>query len=179
MTAPILKTARLTLRPWSVDDAPAALAIFGAGEVARWLSPAIDQVQDEPGMRLLLQQWVAEQERLVSPQGRWAVELSETGEVVGGAGLLFLPPGDEDLELAWQLAPAWWGRGYATEAGLAVARHAFEEPGVDEVFAVVRTKNDRGVATARRVGMEWVGETDKYYDLRLQVYRLRLGDLTT
>ena len=24
--------------------------------------------------------------------------------------------------------------------------------------------------------MEWVGETDKYYDLRLQVFRLRKGD---
>jgi hypothetical protein len=25
--------------------------------------------------------------------------------------------------------------------------------------------------------MQWVGETDKYYDLRLQVYRLRPTDL--
>jgi hypothetical protein len=27
--------------------------------------------------------------------------------------------------------------------------------------------------------MEWVGETDKYYDLRLQVFRLRPSDLVT
>ena len=53
----------------------------------------------------------------------------------------------------------------------------FEFPGVDEVFAVVRTHNDRGVATARRIGMEWVGETEKYYGLQLQVYRLRQSDL--
>ena len=45
------------------------------------------------------------------------------------------------------------------------------------MFAVVRPRNERGVATARRVGMEWVGETDKYYDLTLQVFRLRKGDL--
>jgi hypothetical protein len=25
--------------------------------------------------------------------------------------------------------------------------------------------------------MEWVGETDKYYDLRLQLYRVRSADL--
>ena len=42
---------------------------------------------------------------------------------------------------------------------------------------VVRTQNGRGAATAQRVGMEWVGETEKYYDLRLQVYRLRKGEL--
>jgi hypothetical protein len=45
------------------------------------------------------------------------------------------------------------------------------------VFAVVRPGNKRGVATARRVGMEWVGETDKYYGLTLQVYRLIAADL--
>ena len=28
-----------------------------------------------------------------------------------------------------------------------------------------------------RVGMEWVGETSKYYDLRLQVFRIRPSDL--
>ena len=35
----------------------------------------------------------------------------------------------------------------------------------------------RGVATARRIGMEWVGETDKYYGLTLQIYRLTAADL--
>ncbi|MFL6134664.1 MAG: hypothetical protein ACJ72A_17800, partial [Nocardioidaceae bacterium] len=54
--------------------------------------------------------------------------------------------------------------------------HAFTS-GAEEVFAVVRPRNTRGAATAQRVGMEWVGETDKYYALRLQVYRLRKGDL--
>ena len=41
----------------------------------------------------------------------------------------------------------------------------------------MRPGNLRGVATARRVGMAWVGETDKYYGLTLQVYRLSKADL--
>jgi hypothetical protein len=45
------------------------------------------------------------------------------------------------------------------------------------VFAVVRPGNRRGIATARRVGMEWVGETTKYYGMTLQVYRLTKADL--
>jgi hypothetical protein len=57
-----------------------------------------------------------------------------------------------------------------------VAHQAFAN-GVSEVFAVVRLGNTRGVATARRVGMEWVGETDKYYGLTLQIYRLTAADL--
>ena len=56
------------------------------------------------------------------------------------------------------------------------AHQAFAN-GVLEVFAVVRLGNTRGVATARRIGMEWVGETDKYYGLTLQIYRLTAPDL--
>ena len=90
--------------------------------------------------------------------------------------MLPLPPGKSDLEIGWQLDPAAWGQGYAAEAGHAVAHHAFEA-GVQELFAVVRPRNERGVRTATSIGMEWVGETEKYYDLRLQVYRLRKSEL--
>jgi hypothetical protein len=68
--------------------------------------------------------------------------------------------------------PLWgrlFGRLHGAEAGHAVAHQAFAH-GVSEVFAVVRLGNTRGVATARRVEMEWVGETDKYYGLMLQIY---------
>ena len=85
-------------------------------------------------------------------------------------------PRAADLAIGWQLNPAVWGQGYAAEAGHAAAHHAFET-GVDELFAVVRPRNTRGARTATSIGMEWVGETEKYYDLRLQVYRLRKGDL--
>jgi len=168
-----IRTARLTLRPWSVDDAEAALAVYGQEDVARWLSPEMRPVRDVASMRVLLERW--SDQYLPGPQGRWAVVLSDTGELVGGVAVLPLPPEGDDLEVGWQLAPQAWGRGIAAEAGQAVARHAFTS-GAEELFAVVRRTNARGGATARRVGMEWVGETEKYYGLRLQVYRLRKGD---
>ena len=170
----MVRSPRLTLRPWRVEDAEAALAVYGADDVARWLSPAMDRVPDVDAMRALIEGWHGEDLEL--PQGRWAVTVTETGAVVGGVAVLPLPPYGEDLEVAWQLAPHAWGHGYAAEAGHAVAHHAFTS-GVVVVFAVVGTPNGRGAATAQRVGMEWVGETEKYYDLRLQVYRLRKGEI--
>jgi len=171
---PVIRTPRLVLRPWSTADAEGALAVYGQEDVARWLSPAMDRITDPDAMRERLQTWIDESHD--TPEGRWALELRETGRIVGGVAVLPLPPEGEDLEIAWQLAPEAWGRGFATEAGHAVAHHAFHS-GVEELFAVVRTQNGRGAATARRVGMEWVGETEKYYDLRLQVYRVRKGEL--
>ncbi|MFF7105015.1 GNAT family N-acetyltransferase [Streptomyces nigra] len=171
-----IHTNRLVLRPWSVDDAAKAVAVYGRSEVARWLAPAMSAVDNEAAMTAVLQRWIDECSALEPPAGRWAVELAGSGELIGGAAVLPLPPDGVDLEIGWQLAPAHWGRGLATEAGHAVAHYTFTQ-GVDEVFAVVRPRNTRGAATARRVGMEWVGERQKYYGLTLQVYRLRRGDL--
>jgi RimJ/RimL family protein N-acetyltransferase len=171
-----LITDRLVLRPWQTDDAAAALGAYGDAEVARWLTPAMNRVPDEAAMELVLQQWVAEDARMVTPAGRWAVELRENGRLIGGATLLPLPP-DAEFEVGWQLHPDAWGHGYATETGLALSRWAFEQ-GIDQVIALMRPANTRAVATVRRIGMQWVGETEKYHSLRLQQYRLRPADLT-
>jgi RimJ/RimL family protein N-acetyltransferase/predicted GNAT family acetyltransferase len=174
--APTLLTERLALRMWNDGDAGPALAAYGDAEVARWLAPSMDRVPDTAAMRLLLLQWAAEDDRLLTPAGRWAIELRADGRVIGGATLLPLPP-DDEYEVGWQLSPQEWGNGYGTEAGLALVRWAFDQ-GLEQVIALVRPANTRAATMVRRMGMEWVGETEKYHHLRLQEYRLRPGDLT-
>jgi RimJ/RimL family protein N-acetyltransferase len=170
-----LVAERLVLRGWDGGDAPAAFSAYGDEQVARWLSPDMDRVRDTEAMRALLEQWAAEEAGLLSPAGRWAIERREDGQVVGGASLLPLPP-DEEFEIGWALPPHTWGHGYATESGLAMARWAFDQ-GIEQVIALVRPANTRAAAAVRRIGMEWVGETEKYHGLRLQEYRLRPADL--
>lgn len=172
-----ITTSRLVLRPWRLDDDVVASAIYGSPEVARWLCPALPPIADGTEMRGVLEAWIAESDATGLPLGRWAITEKSSGDVIGGVALLPLPPGGTDLEIGWQLSPKAWGHRYGAEAGHAVAHQAFENPGISEVFAVVRSGNHRGEATARRVGMEWVGETDKYYNLTLQVYRLMKSDL--
>jgi RimJ/RimL family protein N-acetyltransferase len=172
---PTLDTERLVLRPWQDGDAGHALSAYGDAEVARWLAPAMDRVPDLPAMQRLVRQWAAEAAGLAAPAGRWAVELRGGGAVIGGATLLPLPP-DDEYEMGWQLRRDAWGNGYATEAGRALARWAFGQ-GIEQVIALVRPANARAASTVARLGMEWVGETEKYHGLRLQQYRLRPGDL--
>jgi hypothetical protein len=51
-----------------------------------------------------------------------------------------------DFEIGVQIACGWWGNGYRAAAA---------------------------AAAARRMGMDWVGQTNKYYNTRLDVFRLR------
>lgn len=174
--AELLSTDRLMLRDWTEDDAEAALTTYGAPEVTQWLIPAMEPIPDAAAMRHLLAQWAHERDTVEPATGRWAIVLREDGRVIGGATLRRLPVPGNDVEIAWQLDPVHWGRGYATEAALGLARYAFDQD-VDELFAVSQPRNTRAAATARRTGMQWVGETDKYYGMRLEVYRLRRSDL--
>lgn len=175
----VISTSRVLLRPWTQADADAALSIYGSPAVGHWLEPELSRVPDIETMHRVLRSWVADDLPALPPVGRWAVTLAcagAEGEVVGGASLLPFGPGWEDLQMAWQLKPTRWGRGLATEAGHALAHYAFAH-GAAEVFAVLRPRNRRAAAVAERIGMEWVGETDKYYARELQVYRLLHSDL--
>ncbi|MBB5159757.1 GNAT family N-acetyltransferase [Saccharopolyspora phatthalungensis] len=175
---PPLITDRLIVRDWTTSDADvqAALALYGRPEVTEWLTPVIANVADLTAMRAVVQSWTESQPNLVPPTGRWAMQRRCDDAVVGGLVLRTLPPYDHDLELTWQLRPEAWGHGYATEAAAALLRWAFTYD-IDEIFALARPDNTRAIATAERIGMEWVGETTKYYDTALQVYRIRQGDL--
>jgi hypothetical protein len=46
-----IRTPRLLLRPWRLNDAVGALDIYGSTEVSRWLAPAMDRVTDVDQMR--------------------------------------------------------------------------------------------------------------------------------
>jgi RimJ/RimL family protein N-acetyltransferase len=171
----LLHTDRLLLRDWSATDAQAALKIYGHDDVSRWLHD-LDRIPDAATMHSVLQRWNAERSDMAPGTGRWAVTLRDNGPLVGGISLLPMPVPEADVEISYQLAPEYWGRGYITEVAWALAHWAFQHSLV-ELFALVVPHNMRAAATARRIGMEWVGESGKYHGTHLQVFRLRPDDL--
>src|SRR5699024_4069179 len=144
--------------------------------VTQWLTPVMEQVHDTAAMRSVLQAWAEAQPNQLPPSGRWAIERGSDRAVIGGLAIRLLPPYEEDLELSWQLSPDAWGNGYAVEAGRTRRGWAFTKD-IDELFGVVRRDNTRAIATAERIGMSRVGETDKFYGQNRHVYRVRPADL--
>lgn len=100
-------------------------------------------------MRVLLEQWTSDDS--TAPVGRWAIEHRHDRQIIGGASLLPLPPGNHDLEIAWQLNPTTAHRDdHAAEIAAALASWAFNHD-IDEVFAAVRPNNPRTAANATAV----------------------------
>jgi ribosomal-protein-alanine N-acetyltransferase len=174
--AELLRTARLLLRDWSVGDAPEALKVYRPDDALKWETNEQRRIPPLTTMQQLLERWTAEQADMAPGTGRWAMTLIDGGALIGGITLLPMPVPEADVEIGYRLAPEYWGRGYATEAGRALAQWAFQHLLV-EVFGLVTPDNVRAAATARRIGMEWVGESTKYHGMHMQVYRLRPDNL--
>ncbi len=168
-------TERLIARPWSAaKDAEAAYAIYASPEVTRYLREIPLPLPSVEEARAVLAAWATPWEDPAF--GTWAVWPREGSAPIGTVFVRPLAPANVDVEVGWHLSPEYWGHGYATEIGRAAARHAFAN-GVSEVYAVIVPGNERSVGVARRLGMQYVGRTEKYSGVEVQVYRLRPGDL--
>ena len=88
--------------------------------------------------------------------GLWVVEEPGVTEFAGFVGLMyhdFPAHFTPCVEVGWRLAKEFWGRGYATEAGLASLRFGFETVGVDEIVSMTTVQNLRSRAVMQRLGM--------------------------
>ena len=171
----VFGTERLIARPWSAEqDAEAAYAIYAAPEVTRYLSSFPVPMHSLEEARERLAMWSAPADD--PAYGTWAVQLRDGSPPIGTVFVRPLPPANVDVEIGWHLDSVHWGQGYATEIGRAAAEHAFAN-GVSEVYAVIRPGNEHSSGVARRLGMQYVGRTEKYFGVELDVYRLRPADL--
>jgi ribosomal-protein-alanine N-acetyltransferase len=145
-----LGTERLVLRRWREEDVEPLAALNADPVVMEHFPARLSRARTE--------ELVAVIELLFEEHGYglWALEVRETGAMIGFTGLvpvLFEAPFTPAVEVGWRLAREAWGHGYATEAAGAALDHGFDEAGLEEVVAITATTNERSMAVMRRLGM--------------------------
>lgn len=165
-------TERLRLRPFTPDDAPALFDLFRRLEVARWSGQGVPMTDASEAVTR-----IEGMERRAGEDptcGIFATERLDTGEFVGSTLLVPIPvsgaDGVTDIEVGWHLHPDAWGNGFATEAGTALIRRAFNA-GIREVHAVTDPDNVRSQAVCQRLGMSDLGLSSRWYDRELRAFR--------
>ena len=79
--------------------------------------------------------------------------LKETDELLGRVGL---NPFDEEKnipEIEWTLAPAFWGKGYATEIGRGILDYAFKQAGFEKITGFADPENKASCSVMKKLGM--------------------------
>ena len=68
----------------------------------------------------------------------------------------FLPAVLRAVEVGWRVAPAWWGRGLATEAARASVDFGFERLGLRSVVSIIDERNIADIGTTEEAAPDVV-----------------------
>lgn len=151
MTQPLLQTERLTLRPPLQSDWPAVSAFMERSDRLDFIGgPMADEFT----------RWRA----FLANAGHWALKgfgffmvlLGDTR--VGRVGLIDHVMWEEP-ELGWHIFDGFEGKGYVTEAALAVRNWAYDTLGLGPLVSNIHPDNLRSIRVAERLGAVMERET--------------------
>lgn len=145
------ETERLLLEPLRPDHAAELFELLSDERLYRHIP------QDPPATLEALTERYRRLESRRSPDGEqlwlnWAVRVKSDRRCVGRIEVTVRP--DASALLAYEIGPASWRQGIATEACRRVIRALFEDGGVTEVRAEVDTRNLPSIRLLERLGFE-------------------------
>ena len=136
-----LRSARLAFRAVRHDDLDLFASFLADEEATRYV--IVPRAHTRPEAAALLDRWVAQRDGRI---GMYTV--LDDCDIVGWSGYVrrAMRWGDE-LELGWSIRREHWGKGYATEAALAL-----RPLGPERVVHLIHPENLRSVHVAERLG---------------------------
>ncbi len=169
-----LETKRLILRPRSLQDLESYLAMDLDPQVVRFIRPTPPEEEHRVYLR--------ERFKMVFEDGLgiWSVfekkKTSEVGDFIGWAVLVPLGGEGPEIEIGYRFVQKAWGKGYATEAALALRDHAFTVVGLDQIVAVTHPDNIASQQVLRKIGLNPAGKRHAYGE-ELPYFILKSGEM--
>jgi RimJ/RimL family protein N-acetyltransferase len=145
-----IETERLVLRRWRDADREPFAELNGDPETLVFFPSTLTRAESDAFVDRIEARFEADGYAL------WALEVRQTGQVIGFTGLAPMPadvPGGGGTEIGWRLARHAWRHGYATEAAVAARDVAFSEVGLTELWSMTAVLNTPSQAVMRRIGM--------------------------
>jgi [ribosomal protein S5]-alanine N-acetyltransferase len=145
---PALYTKRLHLRRVGLSDTDALFDLYGTDDVAQYLD--IDTLVDRAGAAALAEFFVRSYDEQFAL--RWGITLQGDDRLIGTCVFNGLDTDNRRAEIGYDLLPAYWRQGIATEALHAILRYAFVEMELNRVEAVISPDNVASRALLKKLG---------------------------
>jgi RimJ/RimL family protein N-acetyltransferase len=155
---PLLETQRLTLRAFTMADAPQVQRLAGDRDIA-----STTLVIPHPYEDGMAEAWIGTLEAKFAA-GRsviLAITLRDCGELIGGTGLA-IEPEHNRAELGYWIGKPFWNHGYATEAGKAMLHYAFATLQLNRVYAYHYCRNPASGRVLQKMGMTHEGRLRRH-----------------
>ncbi|HEU0165061.1 MAG TPA: GNAT family N-acetyltransferase [Thermomicrobiales bacterium] len=162
LTIPILRGARITLRPFTPDDAPTVQEMLAGPEIA---STTLNISHPYPEGAAA--SWI-ESHAEAADLGMaltWASERTEDSMLLGAIAV-HLTPRHLRGEIGYWLGVPFWNQGYTTEAAKLVVDYAFATLGLHRVQATCLPTNIGSSRVMEKAGLTFEGILRDYYQKR-------------
>lgn len=159
-----IRTDRLLLRRFSLEDFDAYAAIMGDYEVGKWFPKGEGYTREEAKKSLdsILAHWVKH------GFGIWAITDKRSGVLLGRCGLNHIAETSE-VEVDFIIARPHWNHGYATEAAKAALQYGFDVLKLDRIIALAKPNNITSRRVIEKIGMRYVKEAE-YWSIACAYY---------
>ena len=149
-----LESPRILLRHFIDADLPSFMAYRNDPEVSKYQS--WESVNEREARAFIQEQ------RILQPgvPGKWfqfAIELKETGRLVGDCALKVNEQDTRQAEIGFTLSREYQGKGLALEAVSCVLNYGFINLGLHRVIAITDCENAPSVALLERLGLRREG----------------------
>lgn len=166
---PKIETARLWLRPYTLDDLDELAVILSNPEVMKY-SPRGPIAKEKAKavtyevLEFFINHW--QQHSF----GVWAVVDKVTPKLLGHCGLNFLPNSPE-VEVLYRLEQTYWNQGIATEATKASLRYGFDSVKLEHIVAITVPEHKASQRVMEKAGLKY--EKNAYfYNLDVVYYAI-------
>lgn len=146
----ILETGRLLFRHLQPDDLDSLFALYRDPDVKKYI-PDAPCTYEEARAEL---EWHRYGHPKHPELGLWATIHKETNQFIGRCGLLpWTIDGQDEVEVAYLLARAYWGQGLGTEAAQAILHYGFDQLSLPRLICLIDQENQASIKVALRMGM--------------------------
>jgi ribosomal-protein-alanine N-acetyltransferase len=149
----LIKTKRLKLTNFQTDYAEEFTKALNDPRIFLYLPESVPDLNDIE--RLI--QWFIERDKKNVKNGftgtNLAITIKATQKIIGWCGIQPFDPIPDKKEIFFGLSPAYWNKGYMTEAAGAVLRYGFETLNLKEIVAGVKPKNSASIAVLEKTGL--------------------------
>ena len=146
-----MKTARLTLRPFTLNDAAFIVLLLNDPGWLRFIGDRKVRTTDD-ACEYLRNGAIAHAAKHGFALG--AVQRSSDGALMGMCGLI-RREGLDDVDLGYAFLPAFRGQGYASEAAAAWLARGFERFGLARIVAITSVDNAPSGKVLESIGMRF------------------------
>ncbi|MCY9545574.1 GNAT family N-acetyltransferase [Lysinibacillus xylanilyticus] len=168
-----INTKRLYLRKMKMADAHSLFNIWSDPEVTKFMNITNFTHEEQVKEMIELFDELTEERKAI----RFTIIEKESNEIIGSCGFNSFDVDNGTAEIGYDLAKAYWGKGYAPESISALIDFAFTTLNINRIEAKIEPGNINSIKVVEKLNFTFEGTFKEYEESKESSYDINVYSL--